>query len=584
MTRPENQEAAPRNEATSTIADGKDRPERTSGIADGALERHDEHHRAERSKAGHPVGAEPLPTASALRSFEQLARRWREGWAAIAFRWRQLPPRERILVIVVLVCYFGLVIAFTIFLEEWTPAKYLVTLCGVGLAAIIPDFVSGDRPLTRVFLIGAAAVGIGLVQLTNDSGNDRKLVTLSTQLQRVSEQLAESGASQDREATNRLAEKRVRENAIPEPTQSLTVVKGAARGIQLRADRLAIRVAAMEAQLLLAHPTVATEIIGDADNLPQYLDGYVSLGARIATSSDFPVAVADAVDDIIQQLKMQSAHVAAAKLLREVAVPKYEEILARVARDPREKGSACSSLSPLITQLSDASLAHPAAGLFNHIGGLALACGQRDRALGLFYIGIATNSDHVPLYESIGYALWIINNDSENAFDYVRRGLAISEKEAGALPSEFDQAIAAYEQLKRISPNTKMVDEKLQQLRSRFDRVDRDWSVFMARMKDRLTLEYAYFGALERKNKNDVRTRMKALHDSNPEDAEYQDAMGYVLMRFADRIEDFQQAQKLFSKAAANPDAEPVTKYLAAVHQAQVPNLRDKFERQGPIP
>jgi hypothetical protein len=103
-----------------------------------------------------------------------------------------------------------------------------------------------------------------------------------------------------------------------------------------------------------------------------------------------------------------------------------------------------------------------------------------------------------------------------------------------------------------------------------------EWDSFINAMTTRLKLQYAYFGALGVQNDQIAQIALgyaRELHDSNRNDAEYQDVLGFVLMRFGGPSE-LDEANKLFEAAISNPSAERITPRLAAQHATQLQVLR----------
>src|SRR5208337_4769489 len=114
-------------------------------------------------------------------------------------------------------------------------------------------------------------------------------------------------------------------------------------------------------------------------------------------------------------------------------------------------------------------------------------------------------------------------------------------------------------------------------LKRKFDLVQPEWSGYANDMTMRLSIDYSYFSALELQNEVQARKRITELYQSHPKDAEIQDTMGFVLMRFATTTAKLDKAEDLFKAAINNPHAEQGTPRLASAH------LQDLVERRGSI-
>ena len=60
-----------------------------------------------------------------------------------------------------------------------------------------------------------------------------------------------------------------------------------------------------------------------------------------------------------------------------------------MCRPTRRRKALEKDLTPKLSEF-------PVAGLYNHLGNLAMAQGEADRALGYFYTGISSDSEHIP--------------------------------------------------------------------------------------------------------------------------------------------------------------------------------------------
>lgn len=72
----------------------------------------------------------------------------------------------------------------------------------------------------------------------------------------------------------------------------------------------------------------------------------------------------------------------------------------------------------------------------------------------------------------------------------------------------------------------------------------------------------------------------RKLYQANPGDAQIQDTLGFVTMRFADNISQLDEAERLFILAMRNPNAHPETPRLASAHLHELHRYRDSLQNR----
>jgi len=297
-----------------------------------------------------------------------------------------------------------------------------------------------------------------------------------------------------------------------------------------------------------------------------------------------PDGAVDAVKTTARLLRQQVAYLTAADRFRNDVKPHYVALEAAVKNTGLTAVAVCERLSVIRRQVSDIVAVYPIAGLYNHLGVLAMACRQGDQALALLYNGLTVDSEHLPIYESLGYALWIVNNDSATAHAIAARGVAVSEQERDALQAELDETRRSYQQLRLRRPDRAIaIAERLEQIETRVNDVQKVWDRFLKAMTMRLTLNYAYFGALDLSHEAQSLRSMTELYKSDPQDAEFQETMGFVRMRFAKSPIDLDDAERLFTLAVNNPRAERITTRLASAHLASLRSWRKALQGKEEI-
>jgi hypothetical protein len=141
-----------------------------------------------------------------------------------------------------------------------------------------------------------------------------------------------------------------------------------------------------------------------------------------------------------------------------------------------------------------------------------MVSGRREWGLSQFDKGYERVREHLPLYESLGFALWSANNDADSALHYATLGLAEAQRLRGSLTSEIEATTSG----QQGAISAKLMPK---------------WTRFLDTMTENLKLQYSYFSALSLQDEPTARRYAQELYDSKKSVAEYQDVLGFVLMR-----------------------------------------------------
>jgi hypothetical protein len=328
--------------------------------------------------------------------------------------------------------------------------------------------------------------------------------------------------------------------AIALPLVAVAVIQGFEdrRAKQQRAadqaKELRERSRSLEAKLreqLVPDPRDAIEAIRNAHLGFQAKSEVLSLRASLETSTP----------EAERLRRLARAYGAAADEFEKEISPRYARLL---ALERKETAAFDARLAEVAQRLTGMAARHELAGLYNHAGMLAEAMSRGDQALAYFYRAVVLESDHIPAYESLGYALWLFNEDAHGALRLAERGLRqVAAQRAGIADPKRVQRYAAH----------------------------------LAAMEQRLKLQYAYFSAILYVNEQQARQYASDELKRAPDDAEIQDAMGYVLLRFARSADEVKRAADLFRAAIANPQAERLTPRLATAHLHQAHEALARF-------
>lgn len=463
---------------------------------------------------------------------------WYDAWRHLSRFQKQLVLGNAAYVVLLLVYVFA-----------WRAdvLKYAIVLCGVTLAATIPELASKKRLVLRLTLLCVPAVAIALVQILSDRESDTRQFALS-------QQVATLELAKFRDVV-RAAEIRAREEIRLDPRDTVEAIQNANRGFLIRADMLALHAAARQAGLAAASPDLASRLPPASADPPSRLQAYKTL-ANDAGSLAVPRPPSRAgLDDLIALTEMEVGYRDLAQAFTDQIRPAYAEFLSQytAGRTFEEMRAGLWTLYQRTRALADR---YDLAGLNNNLGLLAMAAGHPEEALSRFYRGYELDHEHLPIYESLGYALWSVNNDADGAFRFAALGCAAADSLRARLTAELDAL-----------PVTQ---------RQSYAALVPKLNAFVDAMTVRLKLQYAYFAALDIQSEQVARAAQRyarELYEANRNDAEYQDALGFVLMRFGGPPE-LDEAKTLFEAAIGNPSAERMTSRLAAQHAAELQMLR----------
>jgi hypothetical protein len=473
--------------------------------------------------------------------------------------------------IVGIVLYAILLASFLIFSGS-TVLKYTVVIMGVVLAAALPLLENIGGKAIRIALICLAVIGTAAAQFINDRANDAATSSLSGQLAAIRSQ--NSGLNRqltelrikNLEDTTLKQEQESREIELLDPRDTLAAAKDADRGFVDKASMLAFEASVQEAILLshcslsqcpavLAFPDDPSERIGA---WKRYLA--LSPAAHNKEMQDRIVRINDSLSKVAAYYKI-------AESFRQTAKPAYEDLLAEDRTRPMGFAELARRMEAVAEIFANKTLAYPFAGRDNQLGVIAMACRDKERALAYLYQGLLEDPQHIPLYQSLAYVFWVLNGDSHGALEYAEKGLASIQNLNASLDKDYDQAVAIFDRLaieKMVSEGEhKDLRLKLAERYAKARSAGRSYSTYFTADFE---LQYAYYSALEKLNEKQARSYVDSLYRSNPNDGEYQDARGFVLMRFRRSLDEIDTARQMFQLAHDNPKSEHLTVELARKH------------------
>lgn len=193
------------------------------------------------------------------------------------------------------------------------------------------------------------------------------------------------------------------------------------------------------------------------------------------------------------------------------------------------------------------------ASVHNLLGTLAVAVGDRERALKSYCEGYLLDKEHLPIYDSLSYALWRLNGDSYTARQYAQEGLSLVAEIQIRIK---DAQEKTFENLVSLRGKAATDRTRLQRYSDEITRFyhERDASIeaYLASMRDRLATNAAYYNAIEMSNKEDAERMAHEVIQRTPEnkkDSDYIDLLGFVKLRFATNEAGIEEAIALFRNA-----------------------------------
>ena len=354
--------------------------------------------------------------------------------------------------------------------------------------------------------------------------------------------------------------------ALPTDTTSLlvSVIKGLANaaGFRAKTDLLLTEFYYDESSRALLNPASALALLGSAD-LDQRLVHYAARK-----------------DEDTQKLRVLSTSIL--RQLRVTSFVSQEHSSFRKALNDAVVVSGSAQKRRLVAGAIDAIEQDPTlnktASVHNLLGTLAVAVGDRERALKSYCEGYLLDKEHLPIYDSLSYALWRLNGDSYTARQYAQEGLSLvtelqirvkdaQQKTFENLANLRGKAAADRARLQRYS------DEIIQFYRERSASIEGH----LAGIRDRLATNAAYYSAIEMSNKEDAERMAQEVINRTPEnekDSDYLDLLGFVKLRFATDAAGIEEAIGLFRKAQETAQTQE-QKQLAERHIALAGRTKD---------
>jgi len=486
---------------------------------------------------------------------------WQIWWASLS-KWERRLVKGTVV-------YLALVAGY-VWWRDSPFIKYPALALGLALVGIVPELTREKRKTLLIMLLGSLAIGTVGVQYKDDQTSERER-----------EELLESVNNKNLTAAWNFAitarEKKFKSNdTAPDPLDVSNRLASSGGGFAMKADRLAIRVALEESRLLIATEGDAPIILGWPDTPAEKLAAYHKYKDKLESISAGADPRRPLCEAVVAVLEQEAGYRALSADFAQWGEGAYAAVNAHMQNAPTPE--IVAQLKPLELTIQEKLAQYPLAGFYNHLGVLAMGLGDRNLAMGCFYTGLTKDPEHIPLYESIAYGEWKVNQDSASAIKYAQQGLEICTSLPVEIEKEYQETLKNYTALAKDQPTlTAPLEAKrktLEILHANIQAFDKD---YVGKFESRLKLTYSYCSALEQEHHDTALAYAKELYDSDPADPEYEDNYGYVLMRFYKNTDDLDAAEKLFNTVVQMKNQpESMTTKLVQVHLADLALTRQQ--------
>jgi len=485
---------------------------------------------------------------------------------SVRTEWGKLSRNEKLLLLGVVV-YVVLVGIY--FRHPSAILKYGTLLLGLFFVASVPEVAAENSLRLKVWLILLLAVGAAAMEYQKDQDDERDRLELMGKLDSQKRAIEVLRLVKYHESEHRRVERSIDRSTVSPRDEAKSLVKSGP-GFLTKAERLSLRASLLESRLLTNAPSLAPQVLAFPEDAAQRLSEYDAL-KPVPTFTN--AEAMRQIGDVEKVLSEEATYRRLAEYFAREIAPRYQAL--NEQSDSLDVATASQRLGEIEELLVKQLTNFPLAGLYNHLGNLAMGQGAVNRALGYFYTGIAQDPEHLPLYDSLSYAEWTFDHAAWPAIGYARQGIELSDKLPRQIEAEFNEASANYAWLLKSSPDLKNVLTARQEtLQSSFNTAHAAVTNYAGVLRDHFEQAFAYNSALELQNEDLARQYAKRLNDTYPTDADYQDTWGFVLMRFARDSGEMEKAGKLLRGAEGN--GEEMTQKLVQLHLKELSELQQE--------
>lgn len=247
----------------------------------------------------------------------------------------------------------------------------------------------------------------------------------------------------------------------------------------------------------------------------------------------------------------------------------------RSARDAASRQESDELVKSALNEIaSDRSIGQNGSA-YNLLGNLAFALDEKELVFKYLYEAYLYEGEHLPTLESLSYALWKLNGDCLTSLKYAEEGAKLAWSQLNDFKRKRKDIPELFSSLKSKQPAlASAVDGRSTEVSRFFSEHEQEITKYLNNEHDYLQNTAAYCMAFERIQENEARHIADYLLKSYPNDPDYMDTKGFVLMRFYRNSDEVQEAARLFDNSSAG-SKDPHQKELAEHHRA----LADKLKR-----
>lgn len=459
-------------------------------------------------------------------------------------------PRNIYIVIVMLSIYVLLVMIGLVF--QWVYLKYFLTIIGSTFIYLIPE-LAGERKkqLLWLFLTCIPIIGMTFLQIVSDRSQDK------------ARENVELGILRENEFKEK--ERRFYEEVIVNPGEVIRELQYADEGFTIEAQVVYLRIAERESSLLIANPSIIIDkVLELPDNPKQKLETYKTIRNIVQQQGkkgkDKSLLL---IEEIESLLNRQVTYENLSDLSQELK-KSYENVVfnANIGKlDEAKKG-----LKEIANRLLIRTDLYSAGGYFNNLSVVSLGYSSPEETLRWLYQGIHIEREHILIYETLAYALWALNQDSRTALRYAEKGLELNGALVNQVKLDYQNSIEKYNELLRTEPSfSSLLQKKLKILHKQYPPIEALATEYANELEARFKNLVCYFSAIELTNQETARNYAEELHRRYPKDLDYQETLGFVLMRFSSTVEELETALGHL-KSVKEYAQTPLTRDLASAH------------------
>lgn len=217
--------------------------------------------------------------------------------------------------------------------------------------------------------------------------------------------------------------------------------------------------------------------------------------------------------------------------------------------------------------------------LYNMLGNLAISTGDTNLAFKFLYEAYHYDNEHLPTLESLSFALWKFNADCRTAIRFSRDGYQLARTQVLQVPRDKLDTLSALKSLEQQQPSlAALTAQRIVEVSHFYSTTEEKIHGYLEGFYHRLEDIAAYCMAYERTDEAEARRLADALLAAAPEDPDYLDTKGFVVMRFSQSAGEVSQAVTLFRQAVDSSKGDQQQRELATHHLNLASTMQQKLK------